>query len=422
MSKGYIIGQSELQRIPEFAAEHSARRAFITGDANTYPLAGEQIRELLFANGIDTTSYQFPAKANGKAALEPDENAVGSLMLHYDASCDMIIGIGSGVINDLCKLLAGISGVPYIIVATAPSMDGYASPLSSMVRDGLKVSIPTKKADLILADIDILRNAPLPMLKAGLGDMLAKYVSICEWRLGALITGEIFDEEIARTVRQALRKCVDNAEGLLRRDDEAICAVFDGLVLTGEAMKRAGCSRPASGAEHYFSHLWDMRALEFGTPMFLHGTQCAVATRICVGLYQRLKDIRPDRKKALRYAEAFDLNKWNEELRKFLGKAAEPLIMLEKKEKKYDPQKHRGRLGIIISQYDNILNIIEEELPSLYELDELYRRLELQTSPPENGVIAMTVKAGKDIRDKYVLPRLLWDLGVLDDFCEALNG
>lgn len=96
--------------------------------------------------------------------------------------------------------------------------------------------------------------------------------------------------------------------------------------------------------------------------------------------------------------------------------------MLEKKEKKYDLQKHRGRLGIIISQYDNILNIIEEELPSLYELDELYRRLELQTSPPENGVIAMTVKAGKDIRDKYVLPRLLWDLGVLDDFCEALNG
>jgi glycerol-1-phosphate dehydrogenase [NAD(P)+] len=300
-------------------------------------------------------------------------------------------------------------------------MDGYASPLSSMVRDGLKVSIPTKKADHIVADLDILRNAPLPMLKAGLGDMLAKYVSICEWRLGALITGEAYDAGIADSVRNALRKCVDHADGLLHREDEAIRAVFEGLVLTGEAMEKAGCSRPASGAEHYFSHLWDMRWLEFGTPTDLHGIQCAAATRICVKLYHRLKDIRPDREKALQYVRAFDPDKWNKSLRQFLGQAAEPLIELEKREGKYNLQKHGERLRVIIARYDDILAVIDEELPSLEMIDALYQMLNLPTEPPEDGILKMTVKAGKDIRDKYVLPRLLWDLGVLDEFCDTIG-
>ena len=103
--------------------------------------------------------------------------------------------------------------------------------------------------------------------------MLAKYVSICEWRIANLITGEYYCETIAQMVRTALKKCVDNAEGLLKRDEEAIKAVFEGLIIGGVAMSYAGVSRPASGVEHYFSHVWDMRALEFGTNMDLHGIQ-----------------------------------------------------------------------------------------------------------------------------------------------------
>lgn len=416
MQRTCMIECDALRHIPALCAGYAVRRAFLVGDVHTFPLAGVQIRDMLFRIGVESVVYQFP-----QAALEPDEAAVGSLMLHYDSSCDIIIGIGSGVINDLCKLLANSTNRPFIIVATAPSMDGYASPLSSMVRDGLKVSIPTKKADHIVADLDILRNAPLPMLKAGLGDMLAKYVSICEWRLGALITGEAYDAGIADSVRNALRKCVDHADGLLHREDEAIRAVFEGLVLTGEAMEKAGCSRPASGAEHYFSHLWDMRGLEFGTPTDLHGIQCAAATRICVKLYHRLKDIRPDREKALQYVRAFDPDKWNKSLRQFLGQAAEPLIELEKREGKYNLQKHGERLRVIIARYDDILAVIDEELPSLEMIDALYQMLNLPTEPPEDGILKMTVKAGKDIRDKYVLPRLLWDLGVLDEFCDTIG-
>ena len=185
----------------------------------------------------------------------------------------------------------------YVIVGTAPSMDGYASATSSMTMDGLKISLGSKCADMIIGDLDILCNAPVKLMRSGLGDMLAKYVSICEWRIAHVITGEYYCEEIAKLVRASLKKCVDQAEGLLKRDKAAVKAVFEGLVVCGAAMKFAGVSRPASGVEHYISHIWDMRAAEFDTPAELHGIQCAIGTLIAVGLYEKLVKIVPDQKK-----------------------------------------------------------------------------------------------------------------------------
>ena len=204
--------------------------------------------------------------------------------MHFDKSCDVVVGVGSGVINDVCKILSNATGNPYIIVGTAPSMDGYASATSSMSRDGVKVSLNSRCADVIIGDTDILKTAPDHMLRSGLGDMLAKFVSIAEWRIAHLITGEYYCEEVAQLIRTALKKCVDNAEGLLKREDAAVEAVFEGLVIGGVAMAYAGTSRPASGVEHYISHVLDMRGMEFGTPVDLHGTQCAVGTLIAVKL------------------------------------------------------------------------------------------------------------------------------------------
>lgn len=419
MEKYCIIDPGAVNRISEFATKFYAKKAFLVGDRNTFPLAGIEIAKQLNACDIKTVTYVLKTDK-----LEPDEQAVGSLMLHYNAECDLIIGIGSGVINDLCKLLAHQTKNPFIMVATAPSMDGYASPLSSMLQDGLKVSIPTKRADIIVADLNIVKNAPMSMLKAGLGDMLAKYVAICEWRIGHLITGEAYDAEIANSVRQALRKCVEHADGLMNRDEDAVRSVFEGLILTGEAMKKAGVSRPASGAEHYFSHILDMRGLEFDAPVELHGLQCAIMTRLCIKIYQKLKHIIPDEELALHKAKSFDREKWNAQLRDFLGKAAEPMIALEVHEGKYDCDKHKKRLATIVANWNEIVKIIEEELPTEEEIDALFATVKMPLTiggkDIRHDILAMTVNAGKDIRDKYVLPRLMWDLGVLDELCEDL--
>lgn len=409
-----IIEKNAVAKIADYAKMFNAKKAFIVADINTYTVAGDKVEKLLSESGISVSKYIF-----NNTQLEPDEYAAGALALHYDPKSDIIIAIGSGVINDLSKILAHQTKNPYIIIATAPSMDGYASPLSSMSRAGLKVSIPSKCAEVIIGDIDILKTAPLHMLKSGLGDMLAKYISICEWRISNLVTGEYYCEEIADMVRKALKKCADAASGILNRDETAIKNVFEGLVLSGLAMSYAGLSRPASGAEHSFSHILDMRSLEFNTPTDLHGIQCAVASMLCVKIYNKIKTITPDRDKALKYTKAFDASLWNNELKKLLGKSSEPILELEKKEDKYNIKNHEKRLEIIVSDWEKIVKIIDEEIPSESEFEQI---LDVIGSPKEieeigidSDLIPTIFKASKDIRDKYILPKLLWDIGILDE-------
>ena len=339
--------------------------------------------------------------------------------MHFDASCDTVVALGSGVINDIGKILSAQKKTHYVIVATAPSMDGYASATSSMARDGLKVSLPSRCAEVIIGDIDILKNAPMTMLKSGLGDMLAKYISICEWRIANLILGEYYCPAIAQLVRSSLKKCIDNATALLSRDEKAVEAVMEGLVITGVAMNLAGVSRPASGVEHYISHVWDMRALEFGLDADLHGLQCATGTYIAAGLYHKLLKIVPDEEKALKAVAAFSYEEHKEMLTSLLGKGADAMIALEKKEGKYDPLCHAERLECILSSWGSILNIIDEELPSSEAIDRLFTLLGLPKTMEEIGLeeslLPLTFKSAKDIRDKYVLPRLCWDLGILDE-------
>ncbi len=269
-----------------------------------------------------------------------------------------------------------------------------------------------------MADLDILCQAPFDLLQAGIGDILAKYVSICEWRMSSVITGEYYCEEIASLVRASVRHCVQAAEGLAERRPEAVETVFKSLVMSGVAMSFAGLSRPASGVEHYFAHLWDMRALEFATPVQYHGIQCGIATLFSLKLYDLIKEIKPDRAQALAYVENFSLEEWNRQLTEFLGKSAKALIEREKTEGKYDKAAHRQRLERIIENWEQILQIISEELPEREELLAVFRTMELPSTPGEIGMSSEEVKdtflATKDIRDKYIASRLVWDLGVID--------
>ena len=408
-----IVKSGATLDLPAILKDYGVKKAQIIADVNTFAVAGEKVVEILKLNNFKYSLYVF-----GSKELEPDEKAIGSAIMHFDNSCDIVISVGSGVINDIGKIVANVSKLPYVIVGTAPSMDGYASATSSMSMDGLKVSLPSKCADVIIGDIEILKNAPMKTLQAGLGDMLAKYVSIAEWRIANEITGEYYCERVAELIRMALKRCVDNAKGLLNRDENAVKAVFEGLVIGGIAMAFAGVSRPASGVEHYFSHVWDMRGLEFGVKVDLHGIQCAIGTNIASGLYEKVLKINPNKEKALNYAKNFDFNAWAKELKEFLGSGANAMIVQEEKEGKYNLEKHAKRLDIIISKWDKICEIIRTEIPTQKQIQDILDVIGAPKTAKEVGIdcdLFTTFKATKDIRDKYVLSRLVWDLGVIDE-------
>ena len=408
-----ICRSGAVNEIPAVIRSYSAKNVFVLCDKNIYLAAGEKVCRILEKEGIAFTLCVLPEE---KPA--PDERTVGSAIMHFDTSADMIVAVGSGVVNDTGKILAAVSKIPYCIVATAPSMDGYASATSSMERNGLKVSLPSKAANVIIGDTDVLKNAPLPMLSSGLGDMLAKYVSICEWRISAIVTGEYYCEFVAELIRSALKKCVSNAEGLMKREEAAVEAVFEGLCIGGIAMTLAGLSRPASGVEHYISHVWDMRALEFGASSDFHGTQCALGTLVSVKLYGELAGITPNRDKALRFAQNFNKSAHFEALEKLLGHGSRVMIAQDAKEQKYSLQGHAQRLSRILDNWDGILSVIKEELPSSAELKTLMDSAGLPSDLKTLGFeenIDEVFRATKDIRDKYVLSRLIWDLGLEDE-------
>ncbi len=417
--KETYVKSEAIADLPALVKKYGGTRAFVIADVNTYPIGGEKIVNTLEAAGIPCAKHVFPDKR-----LEPDERACGSLLMRYDPKCDIIIAFGSGVINDISKLLAHMTGRTYIIVASAAYMDGYASGNSSMVRDGVKATINSKSPDVIVGDVDVLKNAPAHMAKAGLGDMLAKYISICEWRLSHLINGEYYCEDVAAYTRGVREACVAATPGIATRDGEAVAIVFKGLVDAGMAMDYAGCSRPGGGGEHYFSHLWDMRGLEFGTHVAPHGMQAAIGTLYSIKGFEALKKIVPNREKALTYAKNFDFADWSRKLTEFLGKGAIPMIELEAKEKKYDLDKHRARLDVILDKWDEILKIIDEELPASADIEALLASLDapkcIEDIGMDKSILPMTLMATKDIRDKYILSRLLWDLGVLDEVAAEL--
>ena len=148
-----IIEKGAIKRVPEVIARYGAKKAFILADENTYKAAGEQVCAILEENNVAYSKFVFQG-----VSPEPDEFAVGSCMMHYDPTCDIVVAVGSGVMNDIGKIVAYVTKNPYVIVGTAPSMDGYASGTSSMAMDGLKVSLPSACANVIIGDIDVLKD------------------------------------------------------------------------------------------------------------------------------------------------------------------------------------------------------------------------------------------------------------------------
>ena len=405
-----VIGAGVLSELPALVKKYGSK-PYILDDINTHAAAGARVAEILrdFAPAAHTLPWERP---------EPTETTVGSAIMHFDHACDVVIAVGSGVVGDTAKIVARTAKVPMITVATAPSMDGFASATSSMTRGGLKISLPSTCPVAIVADTDIVKNAPARMLASGVGDMVAKYLSICEWRISHIVTGEYYCENVAEAVRQALREVVSNATGLANREPAAVEAVVRGLILSGVSMTWANLSRPASGIEHSISHIWDMRAEEFGTPWDFHGIQCGIGTIVGLKLFKFLRQITPDRDKAKAFAAAYDKEKLFAFLRQYMGRGAEAMIAPEARDGKYDPAKHAARLEIILAHWDEICAIIDEELPEIEAVEAVLRTVGAPTTAAEiglGGTLVDTLEATKDIRDKYVLSRLRWDLGVIEE-------
>lgn len=283
------VGSGVIQELPGILRDLGASHIFLVADNYTYEAAGRQVEQLLDQAGLAYHKRVFQTET----PLVPNEYALGSVLAAMTSQDDMLLAVGSGTLNDVTKYVSARTGIPYVIAATAPSMDGYASTVAPTILDGFKTTLPAVYPAAIVADVDILKDTPMPMLTAGFGDIIGKFTSLADWRLSHQLNGEYYCPEVAGVIEAAVETCAANAQALAQREPQAIQAVTEALILSGLAMGMVGVSRPASGAEHQMAHYWEMDALRRGEEHPLHGNAVGVGTVLAASLYEMAVEYLP---------------------------------------------------------------------------------------------------------------------------------
>ena len=199
-----------------------------------------------------------------------------------------VLSVGTGSVNDPCRLAAARQNKPLCIFATAPSMDGFASYSSPLVDNGFKASYPAKSPEIIIGDTAILAGAPAYLKSAGFGDMIAKYVGLIDWQVSSLLTDELYCPRVAALTRSAVDMLMENADKVTVNDEETAGKIFEALLTTGIAMSFMKNSRPASGSEHIIAHLIECLQLKDGITPNYHGEDVGVCTLEMLKFYNEL--------------------------------------------------------------------------------------------------------------------------------------
>ena len=411
-----IMDHGAIDRLPELLKELGSCRPFLVFDTHTWDACGERVTGSLRNAGI---AYdKIVLKSPEKGDIPADELSFGRVCMAFNKDCDLVISVGAGTINDLGRYLSYITGKDFMLVLTAPSMDGAVSGVAPLIQNQLKITFPAHAPVALLADLDILAEAPMNMLSAGVGDILGKYNCLIDWKLSAIVNGEYHCSEIERIMQNAIAKTVQATEKLGQRDAEAVGTLTEGLVLSGMAMDFAGNSRPASGAEHHISHFFEMQFLFDGIPAILHGTKVGIGTVIMLYLYNKLAVMEKPDFDALRKSagERMRFDDWAKEIERIYRGGAPMVIALEKKAQKNSPEGLLKRLDVIEARWDDIQKLAASAV-SHKLIKNILEKLGAPTRPEQVGVCAQYVEDGilyaKELRDRYTILQLLWDLDIL---------
>lgn len=383
------IGEGAVNALSALTAPY--HKIILVADENTYEAQGNAVERLLAGKIEGELIYP------GTTVLVPDEIAIDALQQCVTQDTDLIVGVGSGVINDICKYVSFCYDLPYFIVATAPSMDGYASNGAALILGGMKISPNAHPPKAILADTRVLKDAPMDMIQAGYGDIMGKLSCLNDWKLAALINREYFCDYVYNLTYATVMELMPLGKKLQQRDPQAVGLLMEALVSVGVAMSFVGNSRPASGSEHHLSHFFEITGIVHGRPYLPHGIDVAYSSVVTAMLRQRLLD-------EVMCLRKFDPKAWEQNIRSIYGSVAQGVIDLQIKLDSYrvyaentlrvDPQQIRACL---------------DEAPSAQEMADIIGSVGLRFEDFESfygkQVIEDAVRWGKDLKDRYTV---LW--------------
>lgn len=395
------------------------RPVVIVADETTFALAGEEVAAVLRAAGQPVLD---PAVFPGSPSLRPDTRHVASIRAAFEPAGELVlpVAVGSGSINDLTKRAAHEAGVPYIAVATAASMDGYTASGAALVHEGVKQTFGCAAPVAVIADLDLLCAAPRSMTAAGYGDLAGKVTAGADWIVADALGIEPIMPGVWEMVQGPLPAMLADPARFQAGDPDSIEQLFLGLVMTGLAIQVSGSTRCASGGEHQFSHLWEMRGLEHGGELVSHGVKVGFGSIFSAALYERFLARDWTGLDVERAVAAYPtLPELEAEI---LAMDDSPALieraLEECRAKQVDPATLRHRLHDFREGWPVLKPRLEHQLMSA---EGLRRHLADGGCPTEPHQIGLTLEevrasyaAARRIRRRYTILDLAYELGVFD--------
>lgn len=445
-TKVFEMGQGAAALAPEvFINCFPGRKAVIVADVNTWPVLGKRVAADFNAAGIPADTYiidkkEFHAdwkyvemtdlivKGNYAAAkaVENDENhQEGDAEKSFCQPSDgynVLVSVGSGVINDLCKLSSYHHGQSYLTLPTAASVDGYSSFGASITYQGSKQTFTCPAPVAIVADIDVIAHAPKHMTAAGYADLAAKVPAGAEWMIADFVGSEPIQDDAWHVLQDYLDDFLSDPEGVSAGEPKAIADLFEGLTLSGFAMQAAKSSRPASCCDHLFSHILDMVGHRSEGRLQSHGFQVAIGTLTMCAVFDELFKLDLTGLDVDALVDAWPSLEQEQEraLEVFRGFPAPKLGYVQISQKYGEKAAVRAELSRLKAEWPALKERLQGQVYSFAKMQELFR---IAGAPYETEHIGVSHAQLRDMFPKVQLLRArynLLDLAMRGGFYDAI--
>ncbi len=329
----------------------------------------------------DTVIYKLTEGKHVKAdqeivleaqGLRAEDTLIEEMMTKLDHP-DVIVAFGAGTIMDFGRYPAYKLGIPFVAIPTLASSDGFTANICSAILNGQKKSTPMCAPVLVVADLDIIKGAPKRLIASGINDILAKYISLADWRISKLVANEYYCPMVAELAEHALKLMRDAADKYAATGEADHEAMTMAQMESGLTMQLLNHSRAASGAEHLMAHLVEMHPPRFENAEGIHGECVGVGTFACVKEYHRLAGLTPKAKKFEPLTAEWVREKFGDRLFDGIMKENENDVLGT-----FDPQN-------IVDHWDEIKDIIAT-IPPVEEMEELYKSCGCKYLPEHIGI------------------------------------
>jgi glycerol-1-phosphate dehydrogenase [NAD(P)+] len=423
VTRAVIVDPDAIARLPGLLADLGLqrRRCQLIADPHTLDAAGARTQAVLHAAGI---AVNAPIVLDESPRLKPRVETARTVAQQLGDANALPVAVGAGVIGDLTKYAAAVAGRPYVCVATAASMDGYAASGAALLDGGFKRTFPCAPPLAVVADLDVIAAAPPRMAAWGYGDLSGKLVAGADWVLADALGEDAIDAAPFALVQDHVKGWLADSARIATRDVDALRGLTNGLLISGFAMQAHGTSRPASGSEHQMAHVWEMERLTVDGEPAAHGACVGVATVAMLALYEWL--LAQDIGSAVR-ASPHDPQRIDDELR---ASFAEPSLVdnarAEMSIKLAQIDRRPARVLALRTAWPALRERLRTTLVPAATLARWLTACGAASHPSDIGVtlakLAVDYRRARLIRRRYTILDCLDDLGWLDVAFDALCG